>query len=86
MKNLHIKEESNSITVNWDDIHFDNDPIEFVVFCNSSQDSMRRVGRNKTYVCDQMSFNDTNMISVETRIAVPGYTHDQVVVKMNSKL
>jgi len=41
---------------------------------------MRNVGRNTTYICENMTFNETNTISVQTRVAIPDYTHDQIAV------
>lgn len=41
---------------------------------------MRNVGRNTTYLCENMLFNETNTMSVQTRVAIPGYTHDQIAV------
>jgi hypothetical protein len=86
VKNLRVQEEFNNVIVRWDDDHFFDDPIEFIVYCNSSQNSMKKVGRNTTYMCEQMTLDQTDMISVETRITVAGYTHDRIpVVKINSK-
>lgn len=41
---------------------------------------MKNVGRNTKYVCEQMTFNEINIISVQTRVAIPGYIHDRIVV------
>jgi hypothetical protein len=78
--NLRVKEEFNNINLTWIDNHSSYDPIEYIVLCNSSDNSMRNVGRNTTYLCENMLFNETNIISVQTRVAIPGYTHNQTAV------
>jgi hypothetical protein len=79
--NLHIKEAFNLIYLYWNDNHDLYDPIEYVVFCNSTnENSKQNVGRNTTYICEQMTFNETNMISVQTQVAIPGYTYDRTAI------
>jgi hypothetical protein len=41
---------------------------------------MRNVGRNTTYVCENVTFNEAKSISVQTRVAIPGYIHDRIAV------
>jgi len=41
---------------------------------------MRHVNRNTKYFCEQTTFNEANIISVETRVAIPGYKHDRKAV------
>jgi hypothetical protein len=78
--NLRVREEFNNINLTWNDTHDLLDPIEYIVLCNSRNNSMRNVGRNTTYLCENMLFNETNTMSVQTRVAIPGYTHDQIAV------
>lgn len=78
--NLRVKEQFNSIHVSWSDPHHYYDPIEFFVRCNSSSNNWISVRRNTTFICEQILFNETDSISVETRIAVEGYIHDKVAV------
>lgn len=78
--NLRVHEEFHKIIVDWTDPHYLYDPIEFLVSCNGSRHSQIKVRRNTQYICEQMMFNETNTISVETRIAIDGYTHDRIVI------
>lgn len=67
-------------------MHHFYDPIEYIVLCNSSESSMRNVGRNTTCTCENMSFNQANNIFVRTQITIPGYTHPRVAVEINGIL
>ncbi|CAF2558342.1 unnamed protein product [Rotaria sp. Silwood2] len=78
--NLRIQEDFHSIILSWIDTHSLYDPIEFIVLCNSSNNSMRKVSRNTTYTCQQTTFNEISTIAVQTRVAIPGYTHDRIAV------
>jgi len=78
--NLRLWEEFHNINLTWNDPHSSYDPIEFIVLCNSSETSMRHVNRNTKYFCEQTTFNEANIISVETRVAIPGYKHDRKAV------
>ncbi|CAF3428425.1 unnamed protein product [Rotaria sp. Silwood1] len=78
--NLRIQEDFYNIMLSWIDNHSIYDPIEFIVLCNSSENSMRKVSRNTTYTCQQTTFNEIRTISVQTRVAIPGYTHDRIAV------
>jgi hypothetical protein len=79
--NLHIKEEFNSILLNWTDNHDLYDPIEYIVFCNSTDENSKiNVGRNTNCICEQMTFQETNTIAVQTRVAIPRSTYDQTAI------
>ncbi|CAF0933773.1 unnamed protein product [Adineta steineri] len=78
--NLHIEENYHNIIVSWSDSHSSYDQIEYIVSCNSNNNYTRNVGRNTTYVCENMTFSETNSISVETRLAIPGYIHNRMVI------
>ncbi|CAF1341360.1 unnamed protein product [Rotaria sordida] len=84
--NVRIQEDFNNIMLSWTDTHSEYDPIEFIVLCNSSENSMRKVNRNTTYTCQQTTFNEISIISIQTRVAIPGYTHDRIAaVEINVK-
>ncbi|CAF2109979.1 unnamed protein product [Rotaria magnacalcarata] len=84
--NFSIDEQFHKIVLRWTDTHSWYDPIEFIVSCNSSQKSSMNIGRNTSYTCEQMTFHETDIVSVQTKVAIPGYIHDQAaVVQINVK-
>ncbi|CAM4778281.1 unnamed protein product [Rotaria magnacalcarata] len=84
--NFSIDEQFHKIVLRWTDTHSWYDPIEFIVSCNSSQKSSMNIGRNTSYTCEQMTFHETDIVSVQTKVAIPGYIHDQTaVVQINVK-
>ncbi|CAF1024415.1 unnamed protein product [Adineta ricciae] len=78
--NLRVREEFQNIIVSWNHMHYSDDPIEFIVSCNSNNNVTANVKQETTYVCENLHFNETNSISVETRIAVPNYRHDHTTI------
>ena len=83
--NLRVREEFQNIIVSWNHTHSSDDPIEFIVSCNSNNNVTANVKQETTYVCENLHFNETNSISVETRIAIPNYQHDhKTIVTINS--
>ena len=78
VESLHLEEKFHNIFLSWNDPHSSYDPIEFIVSCNSNADLVRNVHRHTTYTCEQTTFDEAKVISVETRVAIPGYKHHQV--------
>ncbi|CAF3516608.1 unnamed protein product [Rotaria socialis] len=84
--NFSVDEQFHKIVLSWTDTHSRYDPIEFIVSCNSSQKSSINIGRKTVYTCEQMTFHETDIVSVQTKVAIPGYTHDRTaVVQINVK-
>lgn len=73
--NLHVREEFGSIWVRWTDSHEADAPVEFILVCNSRTNVELKLGRDTSYVCQQMTFKLTDGITVFTRVAISGYTH-----------
>ncbi|CAF0843564.1 unnamed protein product [Adineta ricciae] len=78
--NLRVREEFQNIIVSWNHMHHSDDPIEFIVSCNSNNNVTVNVKQETMYVCENLHFNETNSISVETRIVVPNYRHDHTTI------
>ena len=72
---LRVREEFGSIWVRWNDSHQEEAPVEFVLVCNSRTNVELKLGRATSYVCQQMTFQLTDSITVYTRVAIPGYTY-----------
>lgn len=78
--NLRLKEEFRTIRLVWEDVHLWNDPIEYILSCNSNGKYLINVGRNTTGICEQMTLIETSVISVLTRVAIPGYSYDRTAI------
>ena len=74
---LRVREDFNNIVVFWNDPHQFDAPIEFVIVCNSHTNAEVKLAKEASFVCQQMTFNQTDSIVVYTRVAIPGYTHDR---------
>lgn len=81
---LRIKEQFNNIIVSWIDPHDYNDPVAFFVQCDSNNKTLITVVRNTTYICEQILFNKTKSISVQTQVVLPNFKYDHIAVSQIS--